>query len=118
VDVRKIDAANTVAGYICKYVTKPASYDVLVNKDWLDEMMMAMAGRKLCLTWGSWRGKALDNPEPPPAGWIALGSLERLEYKIREGEQLARTALVLLIRKYPRKQWPNALLEAAGMSPP
>ena len=59
VDIRLVKDETTVARYVTKYVTKPADNSLYRNPQALDEAIIAMKGRRLVTTIGSWRGTRL-----------------------------------------------------------
>jgi hypothetical protein len=101
VDVRAIPDAGHVARYVAKYVSKPASPTVYNDPDSLDEMMRALQGRRLCLTFGDWRGCPLEPDEAPPVGWATICPLGLLYPLMRDGDAEALTAWSILVARYP-----------------
>jgi hypothetical protein len=106
VDVRDCPPSDhdRVASYVTKYVTKPASSEVFSDQEKLVEMMMAMKGRRLALTFASWRGLRLDDaPDPEEkVEWIAVGSISNLASKARRGDEEATRWWFAALRKWPR----------------
>jgi hypothetical protein len=105
VDVRDCPTGDhsRVAAYVTKYVTKPASGCVYHNPEKLLEMMAAMKGRRLCLTFSSWRGLKLNDPPDPNPGkvWKPVGSIEQLARRAREGDERALRYWAAALRKWP-----------------
>lgn len=101
VDVRKIQDDGEAAGYVTKYVTKPAHGDVYHSPDRLDEMMIALRGRRLCMTFMSWRGIKLEPEHADDVEWKAVGSLDSLRSKARAGDEDAQRWCVAAARKWP-----------------
>lgn len=101
VDVRKINDDGEAAGYVTKYVTKPASSDVYASTDRLDEMMVALRGRRLCMTFGSWRGISLEPDNSSDVEWVAVGSLFTLRSRASYGDADAQRWLDAASRKWP-----------------
>jgi hypothetical protein len=101
VDVRAVPQAGKVAAYVSKYVTKPADASVYNDRDRLIELILALRGRRLCTTFGTWRGHKLDDAEPSSVGWTAIGSLDRLLSDYREGSRDAARYLEAAARKWP-----------------
>lgn len=102
VDVTAITDLIKVGGYVCKYVTKPADPSVYRDESKLDEFIVAMRGRRLCMTFGSWRGTRLEAVEKRTGTWIRIGSLEVLARRYYEGDKAASVAMHILLVKYPR----------------
>ena len=59
VDIRIIKDPHKVASYVTKYVTKPADNNLYRIPEALDEAIVAMRGRRLVATFGTWRATAL-----------------------------------------------------------
>lgn len=112
VDIRPVKSGEDAARYVTKYVTKPADSSVFAVPDKLDEFMTAIKGRRLCLTFGSWRGiKLEEKPEPTSEGWNAIGSVGSLYINAKAGDENARRWLEAAHRKWP------ILLERCGTIP-
>lgn len=56
-------SAESVGGYVTKYVTKSLDSSFASNPAWLDEAICGMKGRRLCLCFGTWYGTPLDAAE-------------------------------------------------------
>lgn len=93
------------ASYVTKYVTKPADSSVFAVPDRLDELVCALRGRRLCTTFGSWRGEKLEEVPDDGVKWRALGPLDTLKNRAREGDADAIRWLEVLARKYPLHSW-------------
>lgn len=92
VDVKKITSADRAVGYVVKYASKPHDHSMLHDPDRLDEAVIALKGRRLCLTFGTWRGvKLTDVPET--GTWTPIASLSRLIVQARAGEPAAKEIL-------------------------
>lgn len=102
VDVRDIPQAKDVARYVTKYVTKPASHTVTMDPDRFIEAIVSLKGRRLCLTFGTWRGIKLEDHDPPETGWEPIGTLRELVRLYHEGNRSASECLHALAAKYPR----------------
>lgn len=70
VDIRAIRTEKDVVTYLTKYITKPFSADVLTDHSSLVESMIALKGRRMCMTFGKWRKfpltKLPDRPQCVP----------------------------------------------------
>ena len=77
VDVRRPCNPEAVARYVAKYASKPFNTTFLRNTDLLDEAIVALKGRKLCLVFGTWRGLVLT-ATPDTGGWEHVASLARI----------------------------------------
>jgi hypothetical protein len=92
VHVTKIRHADTAVGYVVKYASKPHDHSMMHDPDRLDEAVLALKGRRLCLTFGTWRGVRLT--EVPDRGtWTPVAPLSRLIVQSRLGEPAAAAIL-------------------------
>lgn len=76
VDIRLARDKGQVTSYVTKYVTKVISNTYINRPDLLDEAVCALKGRKLCLTFGSWRGLLLTFSSDD-TGWVNIGSYDK-----------------------------------------
>jgi len=63
VDVRRIRNKEHAARYVTKYASKPLNTSFSDTPKLLDEAVIALKGRRLCLCFGTWYGTALDLAE-------------------------------------------------------
>ncbi len=77
VDIRRPEGLSSVTDYVTKYASKPLNNSFATDEALLDEAVVALRGRKLCVTYGRWRGKLLTTT-PPEGSWENVGSLERM----------------------------------------
>lgn len=75
VDIRLVRAASEAARYVTKYAAKPLHKSYLGQPASLDEAILALKGRKLAVTFGTWRGVTLARPITDGA-WENVGSLD------------------------------------------
>lgn len=78
VDVRRVRTLSDLARYVTKYVSKGIPDALARNPEHLDDALTALRGRRLCSTFGTWRGIPLTPgktkgatttpPDPHPAG--------------------------------------------------
>lgn len=99
IDIRIASDNAHVTHYITKYASKPLDHTVVMNPDKLDEAILAMKGKRLCTTFGSWRGYKLTQP-PESGTWIQLGTLEELITRAQDGDSLAIEAIQALRIQY------------------
>lgn len=92
VDVRLARNVGDVTHYVSKYVTKFVSGSFVNRPACLDEAVRAMHGRKLCLTFGTWRGVLLT-ADDSSADWVNLGSLNDWVARAVCGDQEAVSLL-------------------------
>lgn len=86
VHITRISDLGHAAKYVTKYVTKPLDASVFASDATLDEAMIAMRGRRLCLTFGTWRGFRLTDVEDDGHVWTSVGGGWTLYQRIRDGE--------------------------------
>lgn len=101
VDVRPIADPEGRARYVTKYVTKPADATVFNSPPHFDEMMVALKGRRLCFTFGTWRGVKLGESDFEPGDWEPVGGLDDLRYRARHNDPDALHWLQLAAVKWP-----------------
>ena len=99
IDIRIVEDENHCTHYICKYASKPLDHTVVIQPQRLDEAVLALKGKRLCMTFGSWRGYKLT--ELPESGtWVQLGTLEEIIKRAGEGDAHAEAALDALRIEY------------------
>lgn len=101
VDVRQIRDDGEAAGYVTKYVTKPASHEVYADPGRLDEMICGLRGRRVCGTFGTWRGVKLEPDATDDVEWVAVGSIDTLRSRSAAGDVDARRWCEAAARKWP-----------------
>ncbi len=74
VDIRLPHSNVTVAREVTKYASKPLSTTFVHDPEALDEALLAVKGRRLCSTFGTWRGVLLVKTVDE-GGWENLGPL-------------------------------------------
>lgn len=85
VDIRRPANNDTVARYVTKYASKPFNNSFVRQPELLDEAIVAMKGRKLCITFGRWRGELLT-ATPQEGTWEQVASLEYVITKAAWGD--------------------------------
>ena len=83
---------DKVARYVTKYASKPLAAVFLRNPDLLREAVIALKGRRMCMTWGAWRGVKLTEA-PNDDEWVNLGPLEDWLARAARGDREARAIL-------------------------
>jgi hypothetical protein len=63
VDVRRVKNADVTGHYVTKYASKPLNSSFMNTTALLDEALLALKGRRLCLCFGTWYGTALTDAE-------------------------------------------------------
>lgn len=100
-DISLVKQHDKVGGYVTKYVSKPLDPSVFLQPDTLDEAITALAGRRLCLTFGAWRGKPLSEVPDDGTEWHSLGSTATLAYDVRSGDVEAHAVLSRVLLACP-----------------
>lgn len=98
VDIRFVKDEARLAQYVTKYASKPLSHCVLHDPAKLDEAIVALKGRRLATTFGTWRGLLLT-PKPDKESWINLGSLREMISSAAAGD--AESARILTCLTVP-----------------
>jgi len=92
VDVRYAGDLDKVSAYVLKYASKPLDPSYMAVPDRLTEAVMALGGRRLCLTFGTWSGlKLLEYHEN--GAWTPVASLAVLIEAARAGDADARAIM-------------------------
>ena len=117
VDIRFARDARGVTHYVTKYASKPFDHTVIMQPDKLDEAVLALKGKRLCLTFGSWRGLKLTE-RLDAEKWVNLGSLTEFLQRAEAGEQSACAILQALDVPYVTKirGSPSTTVTAASSS--
>jgi hypothetical protein len=102
-DIRFCRDRTAAARYAAKYASKPFNNTYIRDHPRLDEAILAFAGRRLALTFGTWRGYRLTSPEAS-SEWEFRGSLLSWLTAAGAGDALARRVVGRL---------PDAIVEAA-----
>ncbi len=92
VDIQRPKDDEQVLSYVTKYASKPFNNTFINKPEWLDEAVTALAGRKLALTFGRWRGLKLS-PIPDPGAWEYVAPLCDLLFKAGRNDPDALTIL-------------------------
>jgi len=103
VDVKLVSDDSRAAAYLSKYVGKPLPQNVLRDPERLDEAIVALRGRRLILTFGSWFGIPLGC-KPPDEAWHIVCSLEKLLADARRGQAYALEILPAICKG---DSWPT-----------
>lgn len=92
IDIRLVEDATKVGQYVTKYATKPFNNTFVNRPDRLDEAIVALAGRKLAVTFGAWRGIILAR-RPLEGQWTNIGTLEEIICHAAHGDRDSREIL-------------------------
>lgn len=85
VDIRFVHDKELAAKYVTKYASKPMDPSIIRDADLLREAIEALRSRRLCLTFGTWRGVSLTET-PDDGEWITVCSLTSLLAQIHNGD--------------------------------
>jgi len=100
VDVRAIRNPELAIAYVAKYASKPPSASLARNPDKLKEAVIALHGRRLCLTTGCFRGVKLSGDDEPSDlhadGWFPLAPLSDLITSAGDGDAVASRIITAL----------------------
>lgn len=99
VDIRIAKDDGTTTHYICKYASKPLDHTVIVDPARLQEAIVALKGKRLCMTFGSWRGYKLTEAKET-GEWLQIGTLHEIILNAEAGQILAIDALEALRIEY------------------
>jgi hypothetical protein len=116
VSVSRIHDGRAIAREVTRYVAKPVDGNTTNDPEKLAEMMRALTGRRLCSTFGNWRGwKLTAREEPDPdERWEDRGSLVELTHLARTGDAHAQWLLDVLWRRICPINGPPALFDFAA----
>ena len=92
VRVKLIDDDVQIAQYVVKYVGKPFNNTFLNRNEYLDTVIAITVGRRLCLTFGDWRGIKLTQ-SPNDQEWISLGTFHDIVTKAAQGDRESLAAI-------------------------
>ncbi len=97
VDIRLVEDEARTGRYVTKYVSKPFNDTFLNRSEFLDTVVNCMVGRRLCLTFGDWRGIKLTE-SPNETDWISLGSFHDVVTKAAQGDRECLAAVHAIAR--------------------
>jgi hypothetical protein len=95
VDIRLVTSHDNATRYVAKYASKPLDPTTTRDPAALSEAIVALTGRRLCLTFGTWRGVSLTDP-PDPETWTPIGPLVNILERAAAGDDDARSILATL----------------------
>lgn len=92
VDIRLVHGTAHVARYVTKYASKPLNHTFQFSNDLLDDAIVGLKGRRLAITFGSWRGIKLADSLPED-GWENVGTLNDFLESAARGDTSAADVL-------------------------
>lgn len=100
--VERIDDKAGAAAEVSKYAAKGIDSAIALSPHKLDELVIAMRGRRLCFTFGAWRGfRLMQTPTFDPNEWVTIGRLNDIHAQAAGGDLRAIQLLQLLSRPPP-----------------
>lgn len=101
VDITRPRVIEDVCAYAVGYCTKSIHSSCFTDPDRLDEVQVSLRGRRMCLTFGEWRGQPLEATEKDERVWVSLGRLDTVIKRASEGVKACREWLEAAVRRYP-----------------
>ncbi len=98
VDVRLVEDEARIGRYVVKYVSKAFNDTFLNRPSYLDTVVASMVGRRLCLTFGDWRGIKLTE-SPNEHDWISLGTFHAVVTQAAQGDRESLAAIQAICRE-------------------
>lgn len=83
--IEAIKSKQKAVRYVAKYASKGLDPSIYHNDDWLDCCVRALHGRRLCSTFGCWRGSELEDEDTDDVRWENVGWLNGLLRLARNG---------------------------------
>jgi hypothetical protein len=84
-DIRAISDEGKIADYVAKYAGKSVNDTFLNRPELLDEVVECFRARRLCHTFGTWRGLKLTE-SPSDRDWEAIGSFHDVASRAVNGD--------------------------------
>lgn len=106
IDIRFVKDNAHVTHYVAKYATKPMDHTVIHEPVQLREAILALKGKRLCMTFGAWQGYALTAALDGDS-WVNLGLLSEVVKAATEGDPVANEALEALRIDVPVQEEPT-----------
>jgi hypothetical protein len=102
VELRAIDSREAAAAEVASYAARGVEKLDELGPEKLDELIRAFSGRRLCFTFGEWRGWRLTaTPVFNPDEWVTVGRLDEIIERADAGDDWARSIVQLLERPPP-----------------
>ena len=96
-DIRFVEDEGKIARYVSKYASKPLNDTFLNRPPRLDEVVTAFRGRRLCHTFGTWRGLRLTE-SPSERDWVSIGSFHDVALAALAGDEQSCEAMAAVCR--------------------
>lgn len=105
VKVLAVNDHGRAADYVAKYATKGWTAEVARDRDSLIECLLALRGKRLCLTFGEFRKLEPESDVDAPDDWNRVGRLVDIRRAADRGEQWAIGVFVSLSGVTQRDRW-------------
>ena len=92
VDIRPCKGVAAITRYVCKYASKPLNMTYANDFERLCEAVVALKGKRICITFGSWKSVLLTD-HADEDGWEQLESLASVIARAAQGQVDARAIL-------------------------
>jgi hypothetical protein len=97
-DIRFVKDDGKISRYVCKYASKPVNDTFIGRPDRLDEVVATFRGRRLCHTFGTWRGLKLTE-SPCERDWVSIGSFHDVALAALAGDVESMEAIEAVCRE-------------------
>lgn len=97
--IRPSSTAGT-ASYVARYVSRPIDDEIYDDPILLQACMKSFARKRLCGTFGKWRGLKLGDKPAQATDWIRVGSLDNVLRSATAGQIWAKSILKSLRPSY------------------
>lgn len=118
-DISRLDDDGQKVRYAAKYGAKALDHSVIAIPDKLDEAVCSLKGRRVCFTFGTWRGLKLEERPTDDRCWKPLCRLDVLIQRAHGGEGTAHMILSYL-RHEPTIPWceppPDDVIDPAQLN--
>jgi len=101
VDITRPRVIEDVCAYAVGYCCKSIHASCFRDTDTLDEVQIALRGRRMCLTFGTWRKHPLEAVEKDDRVWVTLGSIDTVLRRAKDGVKACVEWLEAAVRRYP-----------------
>lgn len=95
IDIRLVRDSTAAGQYVAKYASKPFNSSFVGRPHRLDEAILSLKGRKLVLTFGTWRGVTVARTVSDDA-WESVGSLHDFITRAAHGDEYCHDVLTAL----------------------
>lgn len=104
-DVRLVRNKNRAAAYVAKYATKSLPPGIARDRDLLHELIFAISGRRMLVTFGTWAHWKLTR-DREETGFTFFSHVNDLRFKRSEGDTTA-AAILKALEAFPSDNLPS-----------